>query len=235
MEGKRLFFIPGLGRCGTTWVTSWLGRHPAVATIGETYLVRQLYSLTVQDPAYSRIVSKDDAAAFARSIYAKVAGDRPCVLDKSPGPMVYLGTPQEDFLRELFPDCRILLFYRDGKDYVHAFQNLPWESRVQPTVASAARDWMVNASYLLKRRDREGTMTVRYEDLLSEPDAMSERITKFLGLTLHEPLVPWNEPINTVHETLEKDRWRIYLEKDREILAQMNPLLVAMGYDPFPA
>lgn len=229
-----LFFIPGLSRCGTTWVTDWLTSHYGVAATQESYLARYAHMMLNHEPPSGRIVERQDVHDFLMSIYTRVADGRPWLVDKSPGSLVYKGVPVEQFLLDLFPGARVLLFYRDGKDYVYAFKNVPWEQKHPPTVESGVANWKANAQYLLSRKEHPSVMTVRYEELLSRPVELSEQLTKFLGLELTVPLAPWERPINTLHSTLVPQRWSVLMEEHRETLRTMNPLLEQLGYDPVP-
>lgn len=228
----RLFFIPGLSRCGTTWFSHWLSQHPDVAIVQETYLTRYLYSMINHKPESGRIVDRQHAIGFVTSVYTRAAAGRGCILDKSPGSFLYRGQSVEEILADFFPDSRCLLFYRDGKDYVHGFLNLPWKPENPHTVESAVADWKQNAEYLVTRKDRDTSMVIRYEDLIERPQEMSTKIASFLELSLPVSLAPWSTPINTVNTVLESQRWKSLVDSHGAVMRSMNPLLERLGYGP---
>jgi len=97
-------------------------------------------------------------------------------------------------LRAMFPDCRILHIYRDGRGVWRSWR----ATSFGPTNAYvAANAWarFVGAGRAAGRcLDRDTYMEVRYEDLLSEPERTMRAVCNFLGESFDpamlQPMVP---------------------------------------------
>ena len=91
-----------------------------------------------------------------------------------------------EVLYTLFPEARFIHIVRDGRDVFNSWR------KIEPSmnnVAVAALDW----SYKLSRIERafvkiprSNSMTVRYEDLLSEPEKTVRAICDFINIS-YEP------------------------------------------------
>jgi hypothetical protein len=218
-----------MSRSGTTWITEWLGRHPEVATVQETYILQHVLDMLLHKPQGGRIVNLSQAREFLSSIYRQSAGGKSLLVDKSPASFTYHGKSVSEFVTELFPDARILWLVRDGKSFVHAVLNLPWTARVPWSIERAVRHWIETAGAVLECQKGPHLLVLRYEDLLSGKVAAGE-ITGFLGLALHQNLEPWRHPCNTIHQSYDGERWRSIDSAGRSIMKEMNPILERFGY-----
>lgn len=228
---RRLIFIPGMPRSGTTWFTRWLEEHPEVFAVHESSLIHHAIDMLEHLPRGGRLVGKEQLRSFLHTVYSDAAGNRNWIVDKSPGDLVYKGVVVPDLVLELFPEARVLYFYRDGKSFVYGQLNLPWKSRVGWDVEKATSYWIEQIQFLLGAPSDPRARVVRYEDLLREPQRGRE-IAEFLGLSPHGEIQPWAKPVNTVHRELDLDRWKTLDADSLAVMKRMNPYLIQCGYGP---
>jgi hypothetical protein len=220
-----------MGRSGTTWVSHWLAQNPEVATANETYFSLNVLTFLQTDQNPKGFVATAEARPFIQTVFARHAGGRRVFVEKSPARLVIEGVGAiEEMILAVLPEARILLFMRDGKDYVHSALNVPWKRKQPPVVSAVVQSWVTEMTYIAERRQRPETLVLRYEELITEPERMSREIANHIGISLHAPLRPWAEPINTVHREHDPERWRWLLADHRETLQKMNPLLERFGY-----
>jgi hypothetical protein len=137
MRGRRLFFVVGMPKSGTTWIEKVLDAHPEVECRGEAHLTNSL--LPVLEAAlreYNRRADKR-RAQFARVglaqdtprfdagdldylfgaasalLLAKWMGDTTakCIGEKTPDTLLEM-----DRLTRIFPTARFIHIIRDGRD-----------------------------------------------------------------------------------------------------------------------
>jgi hypothetical protein len=197
------FFVVGAPRSGTTVLQQALNRHSRIALPPETafftflglgrraqrrHLNRINSDLDIDLPYPSHRVGTD---AGARALFEELARrylervGRPGVThfgEKSPEHLRRLGR-----IRALFPEAKIVLIYRDGRDVALSLTRLPWMSR----------DLYVNFALWLhycriqRREVQQGAAElccVCYERLAADPEAELRRVLAFLGLP-YEPAV----------------------------------------------
>ena len=100
-----------------------------------------------------------------------------------------------DVLRAVFPGAKFLCLYRHPMDVIASgIEACPWglngfgfdtyaDRSPRNTVLALAQFWAANAAMILavEERFRECSYRVRYEDLVSEPEEVSDGIFRFLG------------------------------------------------------
>lgn len=196
------FFVVGCQRSGTTMLQQALNRHPQIVIPPETaffthflghsrrgqlqHLRRINADLKIEMPPPSRRISRpSDAAAF----FERIAG---LYLDRIGRTNVELfgeKTPHHilriDRIARVFPDAKIILIYRDGRDVAISLTKVPW---FNPNVDVAFGYWL--RCYRCQQRAVQcGTidlLCVKYEALVSHPEKELRRISGFLGL-VYEP------------------------------------------------
>ena len=230
-EDRRLLFIPGMPRSGTTWFTRWLEERADLFAVHESFLLRHAIDMLEHLPRGGRLVRAEHLRSFLLAVYADAAGSRSWIVDKSPGEIVYKGIAAPDIIFDLFPEAFVLYFYRDGKNFVYGQLNLPWKSRVGWDVEKATSYWIEEIQFLLRAPPHPRARLVRYEDLVGEP-RKSQDIAAFLGLSHHADIRPWSTPVNTVHREPDADRWKTLDAASLAVMKRMNPYLIRCGYDP---
>jgi Sulfotransferase family len=198
------FFIVGCPRSGTTMVQQALNRHSQVAIPPETkyffsflghprrcqarHAERLNADLGIRLPTPARRVrSADDGRAF----YELMARQYVRRLPKRGVTHFGEKTPEHTGLlprvRRLFPDAKILVLYRDGRDVAHSLTQVPWMSSnlYVNFVVWLYYQWVV-------RRERQGAFPdvhfARYEDIVADPEKQLSAILNFLGLP-YQPAV----------------------------------------------
>jgi hypothetical protein len=198
------FFIVGCPRSGTTMVQQALNRHPRVAIPPETkfffsflghsrrqqrrHIERLDRDLGVRLPRPAAAVrSADEARAFYEvmaRLYVERLG-KPGVLwfgEKTPEHTGHL--PR---IRRLFPDAKVVVVERDGRDVAESLSRMPWAS---PDVYVNFAVWLYY--HRVVRGARQGAWPnchfVRYEDVVADPRRALGGVLDFLGLP-YEPAV----------------------------------------------
>lgn len=233
---EQFIFIPGVGRCGTTWVTKWLSEHPLVETIHESYLVPQTFRLIkpIEYPFPKEgVVELSEIRDLLHKIYNRRAGKKTIFIDKSPTNLYDSnGDEETSKIWSLFPSAKIMIFYKDGKDIAYSQKNLPWQSRKLWTASEIISLWKDFVKFYSLNPPSEKLIYVKYENLLDNPEQESDRICKFIGIT-HYSIRPWEKPTNTKTTKYDKQRWKLLPEGLINKLKKINNDLNLMGYDPF--
>lgn len=121
------------------------------------------------------------------SIYPK--SEIKLIGDKNPIYTIFI--PQ---LAEIFPDAKFIHLIRDHRD------NISSHIRVFPIqdIPFLASKWVFYNQLVEdhKRRNPEQVLTIRYEDLVSDPGANIQRICSFLGITYDPAMLRFHERTN---------------------------------------
>ncbi|HHB81630.1 MAG TPA: sulfotransferase, partial [Aliiroseovarius sp.] len=272
-------FVVGHPRSGTTLLASMLGRHPDFASTPETqYLSQARYLLAqsrkqgphalaraaMQSPLKYLITDPDEyenmltRAADGRPLDERIvfsvalehfrrAHGAHRVVEKTPWHLRGM-----DRLVSWFPDCRIVWIVRDGRACVRSLQKVkgaPNDARV------LARQWARNMAFgrVLSEQAGDRLATVRYEDLIADPERELTRLCDHLGVALDPAMLDTSRGTNVIkpNETAHKTKvntpvdasraeaWRTELSaRDLADMAPiMNETLAALGYptEPVPA
>jgi sulfotransferase family protein len=205
------FFIVACDRSGTTMLRLILDRSPDVAIPTESMIlvdfagaaadaldtdaefdglagavwrhpkVRE-WALPGAPPARA---GRTGPAAYRAAIeapflaYAELHG-KPRWADKTP---YYVG--EIDHVKRVFPEARIVNLVRDGRDVALSLLRVPFGPS---NVWAAARQWRaaVDAGDAAKARYGDEVLTVRYEDLVTEPDTVVRAVCAFCEIA-YEP------------------------------------------------
>ena len=230
---KQFIFIPGMARSGTTWVSEWIAQREDVAFFDESYLIQKAFEFSDGQWSY-RFVTDQHIRDLITTIYEDSAEGKPIILDKSPASLTLNKKMlTSTYIHRLFPDAKVLIMHRDGKQYVYSVMNLPWGNAPIKDVDEAVSIWITRAKILLSRSAEfsENPKSVRYEDLLEQPDEKGKEIADFLGLEL-PPLEPWKVPVKTKNSKYVPNRWKRLDKESLRVMRRMNPFLKRMGYDP---
>jgi hypothetical protein len=210
-QEPRVFFCVGSEKSGTTLLARILDQHPKVACIWESYAFRPDSRASIFNPAsekwgrhgfsesdvqrWSRIWNAQPQAFFRR-VLRRLTGNsffvnscfrqtmpsaltdfaRRCnasvVGDKWPGYIRYL-----DNLLSVFPDARIIYNVRDPRALWNSAQRFKERHRGDELL----RLMLENDKRIRPYLERPNFLTIRYEDLVCEPEGTAERMYDFLG------------------------------------------------------
>nr|MDA3948701.1 sulfotransferase [Spirochaeta sp.] len=214
-------FIVGVGRSGTSLLQSMFAAHPSVAMLPETGLLRRyvfgpsrgpidFHDLRAHDHRLQRIpqacwdtvvagTSPGDLlalyGAFHRSAGAScLAADDTreieMVGDKDPRLIEYLPA-----IARVFPDdTYVIHIVRDPRDVLLSKIKAGWSEK---------RNWRLNlgaSRFQLELADRFGKatfgerwITIRYEDLIADPQAVLTRVTATIGVGYDPQMLRFSE------------------------------------------
>lgn len=206
---RRMFFIGGPARAGTTWLQLMLNAHPAISCRGEGHFCDSL--LPLLDSALARhnqVVAHKNATLFktlepypriesAQGQYllaatiallmADGADDAPILGEKTPDNVLAVSK-----LSALFPQARFITVVRDGRDCAVSawFHNRRLDGAVMdrtfPTfpdfVAAFAPGWATCVDLGLRYAAAypQRCTCVSYEALVQRPEATLTRLLTFL-------------------------------------------------------
>lgn len=220
-------FIVGAPRSGTSLLRVHLDRHPAIGLCDETYFFyyvarRRRAFGDLSSPANRRVLT--DAYLATRRIrdlgldLAELSArlDR----DGTDYPAFFAtilktyaeahgkarwGEKTPHHAREIetlcawYPSCRIVHLVRDPRDVVASLLRMPWGS---PSVVQNARLWReLTQPAGSASRGRPNHLSLRYEDLVEDPEATLRYLCEFLG----EPFSP--EMLVTDPEARAREPW----------------------------
>jgi Sulfotransferase family len=196
--GKKLVFLVGSPRSGTTWLQLLLSRSPAIATVPETQLFsRYMHSMveqwnddriTARPIGLTKLLGDEEFRGLLRSttavVFGKIAQSKPSatvVLEKTPG---HVRCSHE--ILELWPDAHFIHIIRDPRSVVASLRaaSRSWASDwASPRAWKNCERWIVDVS--TGRQIRSATPNyheVTYEELsVGGPDVMM-RILAGLGV-----------------------------------------------------
>lgn len=265
----QLVFVVGSPRSGTTLLASALGRHRRIAATPETHFfthfldsrpgrgasreqrVARLLQTHARDcevpdeellAEFSRLPN-DDRHLFAALMgaFARRQG-KPIVAEKTPN---HLWRVPE--IRRWFPEARFIGIVRDGRDVVTSLMRVDW---THGDLRRHCMDWRRDAA-LCRRLASEAPghfLTVRFEDLVSDPVGTTSRVMAFLGLEFEPrqldpaaevPTVPaweseWKQQSLAAPDAGKVARWKAE-PPDRDSLitmvTAMSGELARWGYD----
>jgi hypothetical protein len=180
---ERPIFVIGAPRSGTTLLRLILDSHPRIQCGEETHFLREMEAIVgrhwpllsayglERDWWLARI--RDFYAGFAAEVLARTGKTR--WAEKDPTYTLHL-----ELIESLFPTAQYVHLVRDGHDVVASFRDR-WGYR---SAARAARtEWRryVTAARRLRDRVPAARFTeVRYEDLVTRPDAVVRGLFDFL-------------------------------------------------------
>lgn len=199
VDGKRLIFVAGLHRSGTTPVARALAGHPSISGLSNTgveedegqhlqkvypvamahggpgrFALKPAAHLTEQSP----LVSPENARRLWDSWSPFWDLDRPLLLEKSP-PNLVMGR----FLQALFPGSAFVVVIRHP--VIVTLGTKKWAPRT--SLSRLMEHWFTAHRTLRQDLSRLDRVTMlRYEDLVSDPAAELGRVGAALALA--EPI-----------------------------------------------
>jgi hypothetical protein len=212
------FFIVACDRSGTTMLRLILDRSPDVAIPTESMILVD-FAAKARDPLatdaeFDRLAAavwrhpkvrewalpgppparagRTGAAAYRAALeapfqaYAALHG-KPRWADKTP---YYVGAI--DVIKRVFPEARIVNVVRDGRDVALSLLRVPFGPS---NVWAAARQWRaaVDAGDAAAARYGEDVLTVRYEDLVADPEPVVQRVCAFCEIAYRPEMLAIEE------------------------------------------
>jgi len=199
-DDERPVFVVGMPRSGTTLVERILDGHPRVTGVGELEALRDLavsVARRARVPTWLHAVSRLERWAPAvggayLSGLDRLAPGADRVVDKMPNNALHLG-----LAAVALPRARVIWCLRDDDDVaLSCFSKpmatgLPWAGSID-----GIRSWQAGLQRLRGHWQHhlgQRMITVRYEDLVTEPEAQARRLLDHLGVT-------WDEAVLSPHQ-----------------------------------
>lgn len=194
---RRIVFIGGLHRSGTTPIAKWLAAHPDVSGLTGTGVyedegqhLQSVYPTAMAhggpgrfalDPAArltedSELVTRDAARRLLEAWTPYWDTSKPRLVEKSPPNLIRMR-----FLRALFPSARFIMVVRHP--IAVSFATRKWS---RTSVDALLQHWVSAHEHLVDDSLQVGrTALIRYEDVMADPDSQLDRLFAFLSLPSH--------------------------------------------------
>ena len=220
-EGHRFVFVGGLHRSGTSLLARWLAEHPSISGFSDTgayedegqhlqtvYPVEQAHGgvgrfgfapeshLTEDSPLVTEANRRRLMSEWGR--YWDL--DKSVLIEKSPPNLTKMR-----FFQAMFPSAYFIVVMRHPAAVATATQK--WSRKIARWFRPhrLVRHWVRCHEIVAVDAPRLDRLTVvRYEDLMSDPDAEIRRLFRFLDL---EP-PPLEHPVTTGLNEEYLERWR---------------------------
>lgn len=181
--GPETFFFPRLERQSLdrllapgTWPDAAVSFLSAI-TLGQgPARIHELFGRTIEDLRTDLAARRPSVTALLEAFTASAARDagKARWIEKTPNHLLYL-----DAVRQYYPDARILRIVRDPRDVATSLTRVPFGSRSKLAnlylwLERDARSWR------FFEHDRH-SLTLRYEDLLADPQSSLERVCAWMG------------------------------------------------------
>jgi hypothetical protein len=199
LYGKKLVFLVGSPRSGTTWLQLLLSRPPAIATVPETQLFSRYMSSMVerwnddrttgQLTGLANLLSEEEFRSLLRStsafVFAKIAQTKPSatvVLEKTPG---HVQCARE--ILDLWPDAHFIHIIRDPRAVAASLRTASktWASQwASSKVSRSCERWIADVTKGRQIRSQtQNYHEVFYHELISDgPDILMGILNK-LGVS----------------------------------------------------
>lgn len=228
---SKFVFIPGLPRCGSTWITRWLSEHPDIIAVHESNLITSAYALMLDMQKWSSPSTIiPNITEFISKTYNDYAMRKSIFIDKSPGDFYDKNDICNiDKIRIFFPKAHIIICYKDAKDIAYSMKNLPWKSKLEWNASQIIARWNGFVRFYKANPETRHLIYLRYEDLLGHPETC-QKICNFLEIN-HYDIRPWLSPTNTLTRIYKKDRWKALPKSFLQELEPLNEGLKLLSYE----
>ncbi len=180
-DGSRFIFIIGIPRSGTSLTEQILSMHPEVQAMGERRDLGRIANHLGHNwwPDLPPAQLDEFALSYMRGELDGPVPVRGYVTDKLPGNWRHTG-----LIRQILPGAKIVHCVRNPEDclmscFMQKFHTVgtAWSNSVEG-LRHYYEEWLST--------DVEADVTVRYEELVSNPDTEIPKLLESLGLSFHE-------------------------------------------------
>lgn len=204
-------FIVGCSRSGTSLLRDLLRSHPRITFPTESHFIPKLYKaygnpqndreacklariilnlfwvrawgLSLNPESFSHYRSYQEIVSRIYQEYA-LKENKPRWGDKTPEYITEI-----PIILEIFPSCRIIHIYRDGRDVALSWLRYPYGTENIFTAATAWKALVSTGRRVGKNLSPETYLEVKYENLISRPKETMEDICTFLGETFSDQIL----------------------------------------------
>jgi Flp pilus assembly protein TadD len=187
VDDERPVFIVGMIRSGTTLVEQIVSSHPDIAAGGELRFWGQRGSLhaVLEAGGFDREAAQQVAGGY-QGLLRSISPAATRVTDKMPTNFLLLG-----MIHLLFPRARIIHCQRDPLDtclsiYFTPYQNLPDFAHDPATIVFYHQQYQRLMEHWRRVLPPDRLFEVRYEDLVSQREAVTRRLIAFCGVAWHD-------------------------------------------------
>ncbi|CAN5117816.1 tetratricopeptide repeat-containing sulfotransferase family protein [soil metagenome] len=242
---KRVAFLLGFPRSGTTLLDTFLLGHPEIAVIEEKQLVGAAAAVTgpIESlPDISRARLKRGRATYFERLSENVRrGFRGLAIDKFP-----LDMASAPLIHAMFPQAPIIFAQRHPCDVVLSGFMQPFGTVNFSSIADASDYYHAMMSIWTASLEALplNVHTVVYEELVSDPEPVLKPLVAFLGLDWDERILdhqrsarergtivtPSYDQVTEPVTTRASGRWRRYREQLEPVLPVLLPWAERLGY-----
>ena len=216
---KKLIFILGLPRTGTTLIHQIISSHPKVRGVGESNVLHAYFLPNIKKENFINNIFQGNElnekfiSELSLSLgknYDYFSKDK-IILDKSPFNFFWIG-----FIKIIFPNAKIIHMNRDIKDTAVSIYNnlfggikMDW-TYSQKNIVKYVQIYKEIMSFW-KEKIPNYIYDLNYEDLVNDQENISKQILKFCGLEWDDKCLNFYEtavPVHTV--SLHQSRQPIY-------------------------
>lgn len=251
--GSRLCFLVGFPRSGTTLVDTILSVNDRVHSIEEMPTIETVIKAIAQQGGDHRDdawLAAADWDAWRQEYWQQLEShtttrEGALVVDKLP-----LRFLEADFIKRLLPAARFVFMLRHPEDVVisNFMQNyVPNQAFVHFSRIEDAVDVYAQCMGIWQRLAPQlgpQLLTVKYEDLVSHPTPVVDKLCQFLRIPFQQAMLDTNQRLATrarvstnsyaqVAEDINQgsvSRWRNYPSQLAPYHDQLQPLIKAFGY-----
>lgn len=257
---KRVIFIGGCSRSGTTMLADLLGSHEDVVVTPESQFIPESYRLFEKEGAWSalsymqrnfrfhvwgvnlqfmnaeRIEAFPDLIFALVDAYAKSIGKKrwSTWIDHTPSNLRH-----GSILKRAFPSAQLVHIVRDGRSVLASMKRLDWGHHNPVHAAEYWKDGVLPG--LALKSSGQLAAQVRYEDVVRNPEVELRSLCRLLGVPYrHAEGGGFKVPRYTAKQHSLVGRgvsqarvtdWDILQERDVEIFeARTQTILTALGY-----
>jgi len=187
-----LALILGCARSGTSILGELIASHPQVTYLFEAHATWELAGLGENEShRLTETHAVPAAVSRIRDWFKAQRGSRPWLVEKNPR-----NTLRIPFLRAVFPEAKIVHIVRDGRDVacslVPGIGGDHWSHLKPPSwrelsteytgVVRCALAWKEIVEIALADLACAPHHTVRYEDLVTQPESVARQLLRYLGI-----------------------------------------------------
>jgi hypothetical protein len=145
-------------------------------------------SLGEQIALRRRLLASPDPEEYCRVFFdflREQLSPRGYLIEKSPRQVHEI-----EHIRAVFPDAKLIMIHRDGRDVVISDSFFTRDYGRQPfSFEQAVRDWRDDMEAQFQHAERHGVFVCSYEDLLSDGPEVVRDLLDYLGLPYDEALI----------------------------------------------